>query len=117
MVSLSTFDGYATCQGWINATPDLYDTITIATNTTLTPYHEGRLLYCTAEVTLTVDGSTEWLPHAYSRIQAAGGAVTIAESSSTVNSIDDMLTITQHGFGTLKRDAGADTYTLAGNLE
>jgi hypothetical protein len=117
LISILSFDGMVSAHGWTNARPDLYDVIVIDTSTTLTTVHEGRLLYCSAAVTLTVDGDTEFATHAISRIQAAGGLVTVAASGATVNSIGSKLKIIQHGFGTLKRDVAADTYTLAGDLQ
>lgn len=90
------------------------DVVTISANTTLTrAVHQGKLLYCTAGVTLTVDGATNFAAFASCSIYAAGGTVTFLSQGSTIRTFDNKpLTVSQFGCAQLMRESTPDTYIL-----
>lgn len=92
--------------------------VTVGTSVTLTKAaHQGKHLFCTAAVTLTVNASTDFDPHASCSVEADGGIVTFAASSATINRIGSKpLTLPQRGRADLKASATADVYTLTGEM-
>jgi hypothetical protein len=115
-IEMLSLDGWDTVELRLNA-PQQIQTIEISQNTTLSwATHAGKKLKCTAAVTLTVDEDTDLENDDEVLIDPAGGDVVIAESSATVNSVGDKLTISQHGAAVLI-GRGSDTCTLVGTLE
>jgi hypothetical protein len=115
-IEMLSLDGWDTVDLQLNA-PRQIQTIEISQNTTLSwATHAGKKLKCTAAVTLTVDEDTDLENDDEVLIDPVGGNVVIAESSATVNSVGDKLTISQHGAAVLI-GRGSDTCTLVGTLE
>ena len=102
-------------RGTIEAEPSVY--ASIGTNTTLTKAsHQGKVLYCTAAISLTVDNSTDFDAMASCEIVAWGGIVTMV-ATATINRISGKpLTIPQYGRAVLTQSATADTYLLTGEM-
>jgi hypothetical protein len=102
-------------RGVIEAEPSEY--VSLGSATTLTKAsHQGKVLYCTAAVSLTVDNSTDFDAMASCEIVAWGGIVTMV-ATATINRVSGKpLTIPQYGRAVLTRSDTADTYLLTGEM-
>lgn len=91
--------------------------VSLSGNTTLTTAaHQGRVLYCTAALSLTVDASTDFDALASCEVVAYGGIVTFI-ATATINRIGSKpLTLPQYGRATLARTNTTDVYLLTGEM-
>lgn len=91
--------------------------VDLSTNTTLTKAsHQGKLLNCTAAVSLTVDNSTDFDAWGECQIYAGGGIVTVVATATVRRVGSDPLTIPQYGRAVLMRNSTTDEYVLTGRL-
>lgn len=91
--------------------------VTISGATTLTQAaHQGRVLYCTAAVSLTVNNSTDFDALASCEIVAYGGIVTIVATATVRRVGSKPLTIPQYGRAVLSRTNTVDEYLLTGEM-
>lgn len=91
--------------------------VSLGTNTTLTAAsHQGKVLYCTAAISLTVNASTDFDALASCEIVAWGGVVTMV-ATATINRVGSKpLTIPQYGRAVLTRSNTTDVYLLTGEM-
>lgn len=93
------------------------DPVEVATSRALTSADFDRELFCTAAVTLTVNGSLDLPAKKLIHIKATNGNVTFAESGATINSPGDKLVLTNKGQAVLSYGRAADTVDLIGTLQ
>jgi hypothetical protein len=110
-IDLYTVDGGATVDIRILETPGTL-LATISGSTALAyAEHAGYRLTSTAPLTLTVDATAGFFPGERVTIDADGGAVTLAASGTTIQSLSGSLVIPQYGTGVL-RCLDTDVYAL-----